>query len=197
MRRGPAIALTGIALRHQAGTSSPGPIASTIRTVPLPLVAGDRISAWLGIPGPLRIGQRGALTTSGIVQVVLVVGDEAILPALCHVFVWRTGQGWTWPDDATGRRAVPARSGGSLWWGRPITPSGEAPPLAVRQSCGMSKQTVKVLVGCGGALAYTVAKVSWGFRENWASPGIPRRPTITRSTIRFRVNWPTRPEAWR
>ncbi|TDD16620.1 tyrosine-type recombinase/integrase [Nonomuraea diastatica] len=46
----------------------------------------NRISAWLDIrgrqPGPLWTGQRGALTISGIVQVVAAVGADAKLPGL-------------------------------------------------------------------------------------------------------------------
>lgn len=57
-----------------------------VRTVPLPPIARTRISAWLDSrgrhPGPLWIGRRGALTISGIVQVVLAVGDDAKLPGL-------------------------------------------------------------------------------------------------------------------
>lgn len=57
-----------------------------VRTVPLPAPARERISAWLrqcgNQPGPLWTGQRGRLTTSGITQVVLAVGEDAGIPGL-------------------------------------------------------------------------------------------------------------------
>jgi hypothetical protein len=56
-----------------------------VRTVPLPPIA-VRISTWLDIrgrhPGPLWTGQRGQLTISGIVQVILSIGQAAGLPGL-------------------------------------------------------------------------------------------------------------------
>ena len=55
-----------------------------VRDVPLPPIARTRLSAWLDErgrePGPLWDGQRGILTVSGIVQVVLAVGEAAKLP---------------------------------------------------------------------------------------------------------------------
>jgi integrase len=71
-------------------------------TVPIPAIARDRITAWLGErgrhPGPLWPGQRGPLTISGIVQVVLAVGADAGVPGLrphrCrHTFAARLRQG--------------------------------------------------------------------------------------------------------
>ena len=57
-----------------------------VRTIPLPKVARDRLTAWLDErgrnPGPLWPGQRGPLTISGIVQVVLATGDDAGIPGL-------------------------------------------------------------------------------------------------------------------
>lgn len=57
-----------------------------VRDVPLPPPARTRISAWLDVrgreTGPLWSGQRGVLTVSGIVQVVLAVGAAADLPGL-------------------------------------------------------------------------------------------------------------------
>ncbi|WP_425434782.1 tyrosine-type recombinase/integrase [Nonomuraea jiangxiensis] len=57
-----------------------------VRTVPSPPTPRARVSAWLDLrgrqPGPLWTGQRGALTISGIIQVVPAVGDNAKLPGL-------------------------------------------------------------------------------------------------------------------
>ncbi|WP_436764329.1 tyrosine-type recombinase/integrase [Streptosporangium sp. V21-05] len=57
-----------------------------VRDVPLPPTARTRISAWLDVrsreAGPLWSGQRGVLSVSGIVQVVLAVGAAAGLPGL-------------------------------------------------------------------------------------------------------------------
>jgi integrase len=73
-----------------------------VRTVALPKVAREVLSAWLDErgrdPGPLWTGQRGALTISGVVQVVLAVGAAAGVPGLrphrCrHTFATRLRQG--------------------------------------------------------------------------------------------------------
>ena len=57
-----------------------------VRTVPLPAPARERIAAWLrqraNQPGFLWTGQHGRLTTSGITQVVLAVGDDAGISGL-------------------------------------------------------------------------------------------------------------------
>jgi integrase len=76
--------------------------AAQVRTVPLPKVARDALSTWLDErsrqPGPLWLGQRGPLTISGIVQVVLAVGADAGIPGLRphrlrHSFGTRLRQG--------------------------------------------------------------------------------------------------------
>jgi len=73
-----------------------------VRTVPLPAPARDRISAWLhhrgNQPGALWTGQRGALSTSGVTQVVLAVGEDAGLQGLRphrlrHTYATRLRQG--------------------------------------------------------------------------------------------------------
>lgn len=57
-----------------------------VRTIPLPAQAREQISAWLRErghhPGPVWLGQRGPLTTSGITQVVLAVGEDAGIDGL-------------------------------------------------------------------------------------------------------------------
>ncbi|WP_280489089.1 tyrosine-type recombinase/integrase, partial [Nocardia carnea] len=57
-----------------------------VREVPLPVVARERLSAWIAVrgnaAGPLWTGQRGRLTISGITQVVLAIGDDAGIPGL-------------------------------------------------------------------------------------------------------------------
>jgi integrase/recombinase XerC len=56
------------------------------RTVPLPQRARQAVDAYLDergrVPGPLWTGQRGPLTVSGIVQVVLAVGVDAGIEGL-------------------------------------------------------------------------------------------------------------------
>jgi integrase/recombinase XerC len=73
-----------------------------VRTVPLPPVARQHLAAWLDErgthDGPLWTGQRGVLTISGIVQVVLAVGEDAGLPGLRphrlrHTYATRLRQG--------------------------------------------------------------------------------------------------------
>ncbi len=57
-----------------------------VRTVPLPANARTRLTDWLDQrgrePGPLWTGQRGALTDSGITQVVLAAGHAAGIEGL-------------------------------------------------------------------------------------------------------------------
>jgi site-specific recombinase XerD len=73
-----------------------------VRTVPLPAIARTRIADWLDKrgrgPGPLWTGQRGALTDSGITQVVLAAGEDARITGLRphrlrHTFATRLRQG--------------------------------------------------------------------------------------------------------
>lgn len=86
-------ARTGLVRLHGKGDE--------VRTVPLPAVARDRVSAWLrqrSDGGPLWSGQRGRLTDSGITQVVLAVGDDTGLPGLRphrlrHTYATRLRQG--------------------------------------------------------------------------------------------------------
>ena len=103
-RRGAAVLLYAgdIAITARTGTVRLHGKGDEIRTVPIPAIARDRITAWLGErgrhPGPLWPGQRGPLTISGIVQVVLAVGADAGIPGLrphrCrHTFAARLRQG--------------------------------------------------------------------------------------------------------
>jgi integrase/recombinase XerC len=87
-------ARTGVVHLHGKGDE--------VRTVPLPAVARTRLAAWLDErgreSGPLWTGQRGALTDSGITQVVLAVGDDAGITGLRphrlrHTFATRLRQG--------------------------------------------------------------------------------------------------------
>ncbi|PRX45318.1 integrase/recombinase XerC [Nonomuraea fuscirosea] len=75
-----------IAITARTGTIRLHGKGDQVRTVPIPPTARARITAWLDIrgrqPGPLWTGQRGALTISGIVQVVLAVGTDAKHPGL-------------------------------------------------------------------------------------------------------------------
>jgi integrase/recombinase XerC len=73
-----------------------------VRTVPLPAIARARLAAWLDErgreAGPLWTGQRGALTDSGITQVILAVGRDAGIEGLRphrlrHTFATRLRQG--------------------------------------------------------------------------------------------------------
>lgn len=73
-----------------------------VRTVPLPAPARQRLSAWLvqrgTDPGPLWPGQRGRLTTSGLAQVVIAIGEDAGLTGLRphrlrHTYATRLRQG--------------------------------------------------------------------------------------------------------
>jgi site-specific recombinase XerD len=75
-----------IAITARTGTIRLHGKGDQVRTVPIPPIARTRITAWLDIrgrhPGALWTGQRGALTISGIVQVVLAVGAAAKLTGL-------------------------------------------------------------------------------------------------------------------
>lgn len=57
-------------------------VGDRARTVPVPAPVRSRLRDWLevrgGEPGPMWWGQRGALSTSGITQVVLAVGAQAL-----------------------------------------------------------------------------------------------------------------------
>lgn len=73
-----------------------------VRIVPLPAPAREHLAAWLRSrghdPGPLWTGQRGALTDSGITQVVLAAGAEAGIEGLRphrlrHTYATRLRQG--------------------------------------------------------------------------------------------------------
>lgn len=72
------------------------------RTIPVPAPARQRLFAWMlqrgHDDGPLWIGQRGPLTTSGLTQVVLATGADAGLPGLRphrlrHTYATRLRQG--------------------------------------------------------------------------------------------------------
>ncbi len=91
-----------IAITARTGTVCLHGKGDEIRTVPIPKIARDRITAWLDErgrhPGPLWPGQRGPLTISGIVQVALAVGAAAGIPGLrphrCrHTYATRLRQG--------------------------------------------------------------------------------------------------------
>ena len=91
-----------VAITARTGTVRLHGKGDQVRTVPIPKVARERITAWLDErgrhPGPLWLGQRGTLTISGIVQVVLAVGENASLPGLrphrCrHTYATRLRQG--------------------------------------------------------------------------------------------------------
>ena len=73
-----------------------------VRVVPLPARARERVSAWLAErgnqPGRLWLGQRGALSVSGLTQVVLAVGRQAGIEGLRphrlrHTYATRLRQG--------------------------------------------------------------------------------------------------------
>jgi integrase/recombinase XerC len=91
-----------IAITARTGTIRLHGKGDQVRTIPLPKVARDRLTSWLDKrgrhPGPLWPGIRGPLTISGIVQVVLAVGDDAGIPGLrphrCrHTYATRLRQG--------------------------------------------------------------------------------------------------------
>jgi integrase/recombinase XerC len=94
--------LEDIAITARTGTVRLHGKGDEVRTVPLPAIARTRLSAWIDErgrePGPLWIGQRGALTDSGITQVVLAVGEDARITGLRphrlrHTFATRLRQG--------------------------------------------------------------------------------------------------------
>lgn len=96
------LALVDLALSKRAGQLRLHGKGDQVRTVPLPAKARKALSGWLhergSDPGPLWSGQRGALTSSGITQVVLAVGDDAGLPGLRphrlrHTYATRLRQG--------------------------------------------------------------------------------------------------------
>ena len=91
-----------IAITARTGTIRLHGQGDQVRTIPLPKVARGRLTSWLDErgrhSGPLWPGQRGPLTISGIVQVVLAIGDDAGIPGLrphrCrHTYATRLRQG--------------------------------------------------------------------------------------------------------
>ena len=91
-----------IAITARTGTIRLHGKGDQVRAIPLPKIARGRLTSWLDErgrhPGPLWPGQRGPLTISGIVQVVLAVGDDAGIPGLrphrCrHTYATRLRQG--------------------------------------------------------------------------------------------------------
>jgi integrase len=91
-----------IAITARTGTVRLHGKGDQVRTVPLPKIARERVTAWLDErgrhDGPLWLGQRGILTVSGIVQIVLAAGEGAGLPGLrphrCrHTYATRLRQG--------------------------------------------------------------------------------------------------------
>lgn len=91
-----------LALTARTGTIRLHGKGDEVRQVPVPAPARDRLTAWIrhrgGEPGPLWIGQRGRLTTSGITQIVLAVGSDAHLSGLRphrlrHTYATRLRQG--------------------------------------------------------------------------------------------------------
>ncbi|MFI7231459.1 tyrosine-type recombinase/integrase [Nonomuraea angiospora] len=91
-----------IAITARTGTIRLHGKGDQVRTIPLPKIARERITAWLDErghhPGPLWFGQRGPMTISGIVQVVLAVGEAAgqagLRPHRCrHTYATRLRQG--------------------------------------------------------------------------------------------------------
>jgi site-specific recombinase XerD len=94
--------LEDVAITARTGTVRLHGKGDEVRTVPLPAIARTRLVAWLDErgrePGPLWTGQRGALTDSGITQVVLAVGEDARITGLRphrlrHTFATRLRQG--------------------------------------------------------------------------------------------------------
>jgi integrase len=96
------LALDDIAITARTGRVHLVGKGDQARDLPLPAKARDKVNTWLDQrgrhPGPLWTGQRGPLTTSGITQVVLAVGDAAKLPGLRphrlrHTYATRLRQG--------------------------------------------------------------------------------------------------------
>jgi integrase/recombinase XerC len=90
-----------VAITARTGTIRLHGKGDEVRTIPLLKVARERIGAWLDErdrhDGPLWVGQRGPLTVSGIVQVVLAVGADAgiagLRPHRCrHTYATRLRQ---------------------------------------------------------------------------------------------------------
>jgi site-specific recombinase XerD len=75
-----------VAITARTGTARLHGKGDEVRTVPLPANARTRLTDWLDQrgrePGQLWTGQRGALTDSGITQVVLAVGHTAGIEGL-------------------------------------------------------------------------------------------------------------------
>ena len=91
-----------VAITARTGTVRLHGKGDEVRTVPLPAIARARLTDWLDQrgrePGPLWTGQRGALTDSGITQVVLAAGHAADIEGLRphrlrHTFATRLRQG--------------------------------------------------------------------------------------------------------
>ena len=97
-----ALQATDVAITARTGRLRLHGKGDQVRTVPLPATARQRLADWLLLrgneDGPVWVGQRGPLTTSGITQVVLATGDDADLPGLRphrlrHTYATRLRQG--------------------------------------------------------------------------------------------------------
>jgi integrase len=96
-----------VAVTARTGTVRLHGKGDQVRTVPLPAPARDALRDWLEArgrhDGPLWPGQRGPLTISGIVQVILAVGAAAGLPGLRphklrHTYATRLRRGGADPE---------------------------------------------------------------------------------------------------